>query len=65
MPSGGGHIINPIAWPTLRPDQDLRLEVAKDYAEASQGVLKGVQVKNTADAITTDTQSVVLGRMGT
>ncbi|TNC49028.1 hypothetical protein FHG66_12765 [Rubellimicrobium rubrum] len=52
-------VVASIAWLTLRPDQDLHLEIAEDYAQASLGILKGVQVKHTADPITSNTPSVI------
>lgn len=52
-------VVASIAWLRLRPDEDLYLEVAEDYAVAACDALKGVQVKHTADAVTSNNPSVV------
>lgn len=41
-----------LAWLDLRPGQELYLEVAQDYAIATQDALRAVQVKDTAANVT-------------
>jgi hypothetical protein len=47
-----------LAWLALGDGALLHLEVAEDYAVATREALKGVQVKNTSDAITLQSEGV-------
>jgi len=49
-----------LAWLELKPDEELFLEVAEDFAVASKGALKAVQVKDTegSGAITLNSKDV-------
>lgn len=42
--------VSAIAWINLRKDERLYLEIAEDYAIAADNVLKGIQVKDTAQS---------------
>jgi hypothetical protein len=47
-----------LAWLDLRPDEELYLEVAQDYAVATQNALRGVQVKDTAANATINSEDI-------
>jgi hypothetical protein len=47
-----------LAWLDLRPGQELYLEVAQDYAVATQEALRAVQVKDTTAHVTINSEDV-------
>ena len=47
-----------LAWLELRPSQELYLEVAQDYAVATQEALRAVQVKDTTARVTINSEGV-------
>jgi hypothetical protein len=47
-----------LAWLDLRPGQELYLEVAQDYAVATQEALRGVQVKDTTANVTINSEDI-------
>jgi hypothetical protein len=47
-----------LAWLDLRPGQELYLEVAQDYAVATQEALRAVQVKDTSANVTINSKAV-------
>lgn len=47
-----------LAWLDLRPGQELYLEVAQDYAVATQDALRAVQVKDTAANVTINSEDI-------
>lgn len=47
-----------IAWLDLRPGQELYLEVAQDYAVATQDALRAVQVKDTTANVTINSEDI-------
>src|SRR5579863_4757869 len=47
-----------LAWLALRPGQELYLEVAEDYAVATQRALQAVQVKDIAAKVTINSERI-------
>ena len=47
-----------LAWLDLHPGQELFLEVAQDYAVATEEALRGVQVKDTTAKVTINSEDV-------
>jgi hypothetical protein len=47
-----------LAWLDLRPGQELYLEVAQDYAVATQDALRAVQVKDTTANVTINSEDI-------
>lgn len=47
-----------LAWLELRPGQELYLEVAQDYAVATQEALRAIQVKDTTAHVTINSEDV-------
>ena len=47
-----------LAWLDLRPGQELYLEVAQDYAVATEDALRAVQVKDTAANVTINSEGI-------
>jgi len=47
-----------LAWLDLRPEQELYLEVAQDYAVATKDALRAVQVKDTAANVTINSEDI-------
>ena len=47
-----------LAWLDLRPDQELYLEVAQDYAVATKEAVRGVQVKDTTANVTINSEDI-------
>ena len=50
--------VSGLAWLDLRPGQELYLEVAEDYAIATQEALRAVQVKDTAAKVTINSEDI-------
>src|SRR5690349_16377041 len=50
--------VSALAWLDLRPGQELYLEVAQDYAVATQQALRAVQVKDTAAKVTINSEEI-------